>query len=281
MISEQMKMRLVIPTVIEAAALAMGALIVRTSVPWDPEAFSVCVGLLASVVICNFLLYVAESLTFMSDSKIVLAMVTIALVVIAAVPFCATSYLASGGRELITGYSAVSLASKSLILAALCILASLMIQGIAEWLTQYERELKWDALKAEIEEIKSRYPTYPLDTSYTAELRRLMRENPTLPVVVFASGERVPEGTYAHCPHVRCELIEYLDVDTPWSLVRVERSREDFAQLIEDQLRACRDDYEVPEGVDVDDWIHEAAVAEAAKWDSHWVRAIAIFVDVE
>ena len=130
------------------------------------------------------------------------------------------------------------------------------------------------------EQLDGLYPGFPIDTSYTADLIRLMAENPGLPVLFFADGVNLPTGAFGHCSFVRVELIEYLDARTPWSIACVEHNREAFTRLIEDQLVRYPQDHAFSSG-DLATWAHATARTEAAKWDAFWKPAIGVFVAAE
>ena len=116
-------------------------------------------------------------------------------------------------------------------------------------------------------------PEYPLDFSATEEVKRVIDDNPGLPIVVFAG----PEGTDgAYCEIDRVDVTQALNVKTHWwPFATVATSRSELVGAIENEIRdiGCVEGFEPDWN---DEQIAAAAEKEAAKLDGGWVPVIAI-----
>lgn len=106
----------------------------------------------------------------------------------------------------------------------------------------------------------------------TDELRRLIIDNPTLPLLVFA-GEEANGGDYMYtsCSYVRADVGEFLDCKQEINDEKCYCDRDDFEEDLADAL--C-DDFT---GSNED---FEARVRdEAAKYDPYWKKCIILYVN--
>jgi hypothetical protein len=104
------------------------------------------------------------------------------------------------------------------------------------------------------------------------ELRRLIYQNPGLPLLVFAT-EDANNGEYysMSCSDVRARVGEYLDYVAPCNDKICYCDRDDF----EEDMRDCfADDY--PELSDEE--FDKRMELEIAKYDQYWVRCIIVTV---
>lgn len=106
----------------------------------------------------------------------------------------------------------------------------------------------------------------------TAELRKLIIENPDLPLLVFA-GEDANSGdwSYMSCSYVKARIDEYLDCMQEVDDCKCYTDRGDFEEDLADTL--C-DDFK---GTD-EEW-DEYLSKELAKYDPYWTECIILHVD--
>lgn len=97
------------------------------------------------------------------------------------------------------------------------------------------------------------------------ELRKLIAENPDLPIVVLAGEDSwLDEGfCWWFCSDVKAKLSEVLDCQLPFSTT-IYTDHEEFADDLADYLNAP------------DEYILQA---ELKKYDSYWKKVIAIYAD--
>lgn len=106
------------------------------------------------------------------------------------------------------------------------------------------------------------------------ELRKLIAENPDLPIVAIA-GEEANGGDYCwmYCSSVSAQIEEILDARLPFDDERVFSDREMFEEAIADHLN----DKET-ENLSEEDF--DALVkTEIAKYEPYWRKVIAVYVD--
>ena len=120
---------------------------------------------------------------------------------------------------------------------------------------------------------------FPLDlTTNTDKLKKLISENPDLPIVVIAGEDAVADG-YAstYCSDIRFYIDEILDCEVPY-MEYVETDRINFGEQIEEWL------WDDMGGNDVDTKLSEAMFEDALeelkeRYESYWKKAIVISVD--
>lgn len=108
------------------------------------------------------------------------------------------------------------------------------------------------------------------------ELRKLIAENPDLPIVVLASEEaNHGEWGWEYCANVSCEVQEILDVKTPFDREDgiVFHDRGDFEEAIADEV-CDRFPYKEMSNEEFD----KAVACEAAMYDGCWKKVIAVYV---
>lgn len=109
----------------------------------------------------------------------------------------------------------------------------------------------------------------------SSELRKLIAENPDLPIVVLASEEAAcPDYCWTYCNDVRCDLSLLLDAQTPYD--------EDDGHLFTDKgefEEAIADAFSDDEKYHAlsDQEFDEAVKREMNKYESSWQRVIAIY----
>lgn len=105
------------------------------------------------------------------------------------------------------------------------------------------------------------------------ELRKLIAENPDLPIVVLAGEEANNCGDYywMYCSEVSANPDEILDVYTPYSEEKLFTDRVDFKEAVSDYLINA-------ETENLSDAEFDALVeAEVAKYEPYWRKVIAIY----
>lgn len=108
----------------------------------------------------------------------------------------------------------------------------------------------------------------------SAELRRLIAENPDLPIAVLC-GEYAASDDYAYtyCTQVTCSVDEILDCETPYdNNGYIETDRDNFREMMGDWLCDQAGYENMP-----DDEFEAALKAEIAKYDKHWKKCICIW----
>ncbi len=109
------------------------------------------------------------------------------------------------------------------------------------------------------------------------ELRRLIAENPELPIIV-AAGEDANTGDsgWEYCMGVKCAVMTVLDCDTPFGNGCVYDDKDDFMEdLIEYLLYFCSSEFKELSDDEFDKRVNE----EAAKYEPYWKKVIAIRAD--
>lgn len=109
----------------------------------------------------------------------------------------------------------------------------------------------------------------------TTELRKLIAENPDLPIVVCVGEEAYSgEWGYEYCANVFCELDEILDCKIPFGNGIVPTDKDDFEECLAEYL------YCIPENKELSDEDFDKLVkAELAKYEPFWKKAIVIHAD--
>lgn len=108
------------------------------------------------------------------------------------------------------------------------------------------------------------------------ELRKLITENPDLPIVVLADEEaNHGEWGWEYCHDVSCAVQKILDVKTPYDREDgiIFHDRGDFEEAIADTL-CDREFFKSLSNKEFD----EAVAREAAMYDDCWKKVIAIYV---
>ena len=119
------------------------------------------------------------------------------------------------------------------------------------------------------------YPEYPIDTSMSDAIRRLVSENPELPIVVFAGPEGRP-GAYAEVASVG--IIDFLDCDPPRTApATLVTSREKLEFMVREEcemLGRLGEHGGCDSEKQMDGWVEE----EMSKYEPLWSKAICIDV---
>lgn len=111
----------------------------------------------------------------------------------------------------------------------------------------------------------------------SAELRKMIAENPNLPIVVMSSYEACTDEYYwTYCSDVRCEVGEVLDYECPWKEGRVYSDRTEFEDDLADYLS---DEYEDMDHRLTDNEFEKLLEHQKEKYEPYWHKAIIIKAD--
>lgn len=105
------------------------------------------------------------------------------------------------------------------------------------------------------------------------ELRKLMSENPDLPIVVIA-GEEANNGDYCwmYCSDVSFGIDYILDVNTPYDKDEsIFTDKSEFMDAVTDFMADA-----VPDGASEEE-LDARIAAEVAKYEPYWKKVIAIY----
>lgn len=109
----------------------------------------------------------------------------------------------------------------------------------------------------------------------TDELRKLIIENPDLPMLVLAGADsNIGDWSWMTCSSVHCTIGEFLDCDQTVNDERVYTDRDDFEEDLEDHLY----DPELHDGLTDEMWDH-LVKDEVAEYDPFWKKCIIVYVD--
>lgn len=105
-----------------------------------------------------------------------------------------------------------------------------------------------------------------------SELRKLIAENPELPIVVMASYEATTDEYYwTYCSAVHCEVGEVLDCEV---------STRECVITDRDDLKDALDDLYCDEYADLSDDEYDKAIeAKIAEYEPFWKKAIIVYAD--
>ncbi len=112
-------------------------------------------------------------------------------------------------------------------------------------------------------------------THSTEELKKLIAEHPTYPIVILCS-EDVNSGDYSWCfaSDVSCSVGELLDCEAPCSDTKAYNDRDDFE---EDMMNYYADSEEYKK---LSDEEYEKAIQEViSQYDEYWIDCIFIYAD--
>ena len=107
-----------------------------------------------------------------------------------------------------------------------------------------------------------------------SELRKLIAENPDLPIVILA-GEEANSGDpyWMYCSSVSAGLDEVLDIHTPYDGETVFTDKDEFEEAVSDAMWN-------KESSELSDSEFDAMVkAEVAKYEPYWRKVIAVYAD--
>ena len=99
-----------------------------------------------------------------------------------------------------------------------------------------------------------------------AELRKLITENPELPIVVLAGEDSwLDEGfSWWYCSNVRATIDEILDCECPFGYGKVFNDKDEFEEYLAYYLNLSDEDI---------------LQRELEKYNPYWKKVIAIYVD--
>jgi hypothetical protein len=110
----------------------------------------------------------------------------------------------------------------------------------------------------------------------STELRKLIAENPELPIVVMTSYEATSDEWYwTYCSIVRCEVGEVLDCKTPWKEGIVYSDRTEFEEDLADYLS---DTIENSNKLS-DEEFNNLVATQKDVYEEYWHKAIIIKAD--
>lgn len=111
----------------------------------------------------------------------------------------------------------------------------------------------------------------------STELRKLIAENPDLPIVVMASYEALTDEYYwTYCSEVHCEVGEVLDCECPWKEGIVYLDRIEFEDDLVDYLSNENEDMDHRL---TDDEFEKLLENHKEKYEPYWHKAIIIKAD--
>ena len=119
---------------------------------------------------------------------------------------------------------------------------------------------------------------FPLDlTTKSDELKKLIAENPDLPIVVLAGTDATDGEQSMYCSDIRFYIDEILDCEVPY-MEYVETDRVNFEEQIEEWL------WDEMGGNDKNTKLSETVFEEALKetkekYEPYWKKVIAIHAD--
>ena len=119
---------------------------------------------------------------------------------------------------------------------------------------------------------------FPLDlTTKSDELKKLIAENPDLPIVVLAGTDATDGEQSMYCSDIRFYIDEILDCEVPY-MEYVETDRVNFEEQIEEWL------WDEMGGNDRDTKLSEVVFEEALKetkekYEPYWKKVITIYAD--
>ena len=110
----------------------------------------------------------------------------------------------------------------------------------------------------------------------SADLRKMIAENPNLPIVVMSSYEACTDEYYwTYCSDVRCEVGEVLDCECPWKEGRVYSDRIEFEEDLVDYLS---DTIENANKMS-DEEFNNLVATQKDVYEEYWHKAIIIKAD--
>lgn len=105
----------------------------------------------------------------------------------------------------------------------------------------------------------------------STELRKLIAENPNLPIVVMVGEEAAASGwCWTYCTDVKCRVGEVLDKECPWESERIYNDKIEFEEDLGDYLSDLADSV-----AELDEMIEQ----EIEKYKPYWHKAIIITAD--
>ena len=111
----------------------------------------------------------------------------------------------------------------------------------------------------------------------STELRKMIAENPDLPIVVMASRDAVcDEWHWTYCSAVHCEVGEILDCECPWKEAMV---YSDHIEFEEDLTEYLSDENEDIDHRLTDDEFEKLLEHHKEKYAPYWHKAIIIRAD--
>ena len=119
---------------------------------------------------------------------------------------------------------------------------------------------------------------FPLNlTTKTDELKKLITENPDLPIVVIAGTDATDGEQSMYCSDIRFYIDEILDCEVPY-MECVETDRVNFEEQIEEWLWDEMGGND--KGVKLSETVFEEALKETKeKYEQYWKKVIAIHAD--
>lgn len=109
-------------------------------------------------------------------------------------------------------------------------------------------------------------------TKSSDELKRLIAENPDLPIVVLVGQDAVSDDYgYTYCSDIHFSIEEILDCTLPFGDDYVYNDRDDFEDALSDYLAGC-EEYENLS----DEEFQTLLTKELSKYEPYWKKVIAI-----
>lgn len=110
----------------------------------------------------------------------------------------------------------------------------------------------------------------------STELRKMIAENPELPIVIMASHEAVADEFYwTYCSAVHCEVGEILDYECPWKEGLVYSDRIEFEEDLADYLSDTIENVATMS----DEEFNYLLNTQKDAYDEYWHKAIIVKAD--
>ena len=108
----------------------------------------------------------------------------------------------------------------------------------------------------------------------STELRKLIAENPNLPIAIMVAQDSASEDyCYTYCSDISCSVAEVLDYDLPFGNGHVFEDKIEFQEAIENELS---DFEEFRDMTDAE--FNKAVEAEMRNYEQHWKKVILVRV---
>ena len=105
----------------------------------------------------------------------------------------------------------------------------------------------------------------------TTELRKLILENPELPITVLCDGEIcLDDCHWWFAPHIACRIGEVLDCEQEINEERIYHDRDDFEEALADMISYVYEDLSQEE-------FEQRLKIEMENFEPYWKKCILIF----
>lgn len=113
----------------------------------------------------------------------------------------------------------------------------------------------------------------------STELRKLITENPELPIVVMVGEDAAISDCYwTYCTDVRCKVGEVLDCELPWEAFDSTKIYNDRTEFKEDLTQYLADHEDVDHRMSDSEFDKLVDIWENS-YSQHWEKAIIVMAD--